>query len=166
MMHAKDVTSPPAITITGYIVDSNIGRAPDCAVHKTGKADPEGCAPEVPSFWVADNKDDTKGLKVRVVGWARNFAVIYDAMKAYKNIKCPGDQPTEKQVVTDDMLNVPEPCPLPAIGAKVKITGAYNVAKTVVSDMVSEPVGGVMALQKLETLEPAAEPAKFAKNSP
>jgi len=162
LMHAKDVTAPPAISIVGYIVDSNIPRAPDCAVHKTGKADPEGCTTEVPSFWVADDKGDMKGLKVRVVGWARNYAVIYDAMKAYAKLK-PGDTPTDKQLVTDDMLNVTEPFPLPAVGAKVRITGAYNVAKTVVSDMVSEPVGGVMALQKLETLEPAPEPAKFAK---
>jgi hypothetical protein len=165
LMHAKDVTSPPAISITGYIVDSNIPRAPDCAVHKTGKADPEGCTPEVPSFWIADNKDDTKGLKIRVVGWARNFAVIYDAMQMYKKVK-PGEQPTEKQVVTDDMLNVPLPFPLPSIGAQVKITGAYNVAKTVVSDMVSEPTGGVMALQKMDTLQPAPEIAKFAKPIP
>jgi hypothetical protein len=165
MMHAKDVTAPPAISVVGYIVDSNIPRAPDCAVHKTGKADPEGCTTEVPSFWIADNKDDTKGLKIRVVGWARNYAVIFDAMQAYKKIK-PGEQPTDKQVVTDDMLNVPIPFPLPAVGAKVKLTGAYNVAKTVVSDMVSEPTGGVMALQKVETLEPAPAPAKFAKATP
>jgi hypothetical protein len=162
LMHSKDVTSPPAISIVGYIVDSNIPRAPDCAVHKTGKADPEGCSPEVPSFWIADNKDDTKGTKIRVVGWARNFAVVYDAMQAYKKIK-PGEQPTDKQVVTDDMLNVPVPFPLPSIGAQVKITGAYNVSKTVVSDMVSEPTGGVMSLQKVETLQPAAQPAAFAK---
>ena len=165
LMHAKDVTGPPSISIVGYIVDSNIPRAPDCAIHKTGKADPEGCTPEVPSFWIADNKDDTKGLKVRVVGWARNFAVIYDAMQMYKKVK-PGEQPTDKQVVTDDMLNVPLPFPLPAVGAQVKITGAYNVAKTVVSDMVSEPTGGVMALQKMDTLQPAPEPAKFAKPIP
>jgi len=161
LMHSKDVTSPPAISIVGYIVDSNIPRAPDCAIHKTGKADPEGCTPEVPSFWIADNKDDTKGVKVRVVGWARNFAVIYDAMKMYAKVK-PGEQ-TDKQVVTDDMLNVTVPFPLPSVGAQVRITGAYNVAKTVVSDMVSEPTGGVMALQKVDTLQPAPEPAKFAK---
>jgi hypothetical protein len=29
--------------------------------------------------------------------------------------------------------------------------------------MVSEPIGGVLAMQKVETLEPAPEPAKFAK---
>jgi hypothetical protein len=64
------------------------------------------------------------------------------------------------------MLNVTVPFPLPSVGAQVKITGAYNVAKTVVSDMVSEPSGGVIALQKLEQLEPSPEPAKFAKNVP
>jgi hypothetical protein len=164
MLHGKDVTANP-ISVTGYIVDSNIPRAPDCAVHKTGKKDPDNCTPEVPSFWIADEKDSTKGQKIRVVGWARNFAVVYDAMVAYKKLK-PGEPPTEKQVVNDDILNVAVPFPLPSVGMKVKLTGAYNVAKTVVSDMVSEPSGGVMALQKLEQLEPSPEVAKFAKNVP
>ena len=162
LLHAKDVTAQP-ISVTGYIIDSNIAKAPDCAIHKTGKADPEGCTPEVPSFWIADNKDTTKDSKlpkIRVVGWARNFAVVYDAMKMYKTLK-PGDKPDEKHTVTDDMLNVPVPFPLPAVGAKVKITGPYNVSKTVVSDMVSEPSGGVLGYASIDTLEPAPEPAKF-----
>jgi hypothetical protein len=159
LIHSKDVTAQP-ISITGYIVDSNIPRAPDCAVHKTGKKDPDNCNPEVPSFWIADDKGNTKGPKVRIVGWARNFAVVYDAMVAYKKVK-PGEQP--KEPVNDDMLNVALPFPLPSVGAKVKVTGAYNVTKVVVSDMVAEPIGGVMALQKMDELEPAPEPAKFAK---
>jgi hypothetical protein len=157
-IHNKDVTAAP-ITITGYIVDSNIPRAPECAVHKTGKGDSETCKAEVPSFWIADEKGDTKSPRVRVVGWARNFAVVYDAMVAYKKVK-PGDQP--KDPVMDQTLNVPVPFPLPAVGAKVRVTGAYNVSRTV-SDMVSEPIGGVMALQKVDQLEPAPEPAKFSK---
>jgi hypothetical protein len=161
-LHSKDVTANP-ITITGYIVDSNVGRAPACAIHKTGKGDPPNCDAEVPSFWIADNKGDTKGLKVRIVGWARNYAVICDAMKAYNKLK-PGEQP--KEPVNDDILNVPLPNPLPAIGAKVKITGSYNVAKTVVSDMVSEPIGGVMAMQKLEAVEPAPAMATFTVKNP
>ncbi len=164
MMHAKEVTANP-ISITGYIVDSNIPRAPDCAVHKTGKKDPDNCNPEVPSFWIADDKGNMKGPKVRVVGWARNFAVIYDAMVAYKKIK-PGEQPKEKEVVNDDILNVAVPFPLPSVGMKVKLTGAYNVSKTVVSDMVSEPAGGVMTPSKFEMVEPAPEIAKFAKAIP
>jgi hypothetical protein len=158
LLHGKEVTANP-ITVTGYIVDSNVGRAPECAIHKTGKGDPDKCTPEVPSFWISDTKGDMKGVKIRVVGWARNFAVICDAMKAYNKLK-PGEQPTKP--VNDDILNVAEPNPLPAIGAKVKITGAYNVTKTVVSDMVSEPLGGVMAMQKMETIEPAPAPAAFS----
>jgi hypothetical protein len=162
LIHNKDVTGP-TVSIVGYVVDSNIPRAPECAIHKTGKKDPENCSAEVPSFWIADEKGSAKGTKIRVVGWARNFAVVYDAMADYKKLK-PGDQP--KEPVMDDMLNVQVPFPLPALGAKVKITGAYNVAKTVVSDMVSEPSGGVMSLQKMETQEPATEPAKFASKNP
>jgi len=158
LVHNKDVTANP-ISVTGYIVDSNIGRAPACAIHKTGKADPEHCETEVPSFWIADDKGNTKGPKIRVVGWARNFAVICDAMKAYNHLK-PNEQP--KKPVNDDILNVDVPCPLPSIGAKVKVTGAYNVSKSVVADMVSEPVGGVIALQKMDTLEPAPDLARFS----
>jgi len=162
LIHSKDVTAQP-ISIVGYVVDSNIPRAPDCAIHKTGKGDPPNCNPEVPSFWIADDKGTAKGAKVRVVGWARNFAVIFDAMTAYKKLK-EGESP--KDPIMDDMLNVQLPFPLPAVGMKVKITGAYNVSRTVVSDMVSEPGGGVMAMAKMEVLEPAPAPAAFAKPIP
>ncbi|HEY8042229.1 MAG TPA: hypothetical protein VIF15_20645, partial [Polyangiaceae bacterium] len=134
-----------------------------CSIHKTGKADPANCAMEVPSFWIADDKGNTKGPKIRIVGWARNYAVICDAMKVYNKLK-PGEQP--KEPVNDDILNVVVPNPLPAVGAKVKITGAYNVAKTVVSDMVSEPIGGVMALQKMDVVEAAPSPAAFTVKKP
>ena len=159
LMHSKDVTANP-IAITGYIVDSNIPRAPECAVHKVGKADPPNCNAEIPSFWIADDKGNTKGPKIRVVGWARNFAVIYDAMTAYNKVKA-GEQP--KEPVNDDILNVAVPFPLPSVGAKVKITGSYNTSKTVASDMVSDPTGGVLGLQKMETVEPAPALAAFSK---
>lgn len=162
LLHSKDVTAQP-IAITGYIVDSNIGRAPKCAIHKTGKADPPDCNAELPSFWISDNKGDMKGPKIRVIGFANNNASICDAMKAYNKLK-PGEQP--KEPVTDQILNVALPNPLPAIGAKVKVTGSYNIAKTVVSDMVSEPAGGVIAMQKLDTLEPAPAPATFPVKNP
>jgi hypothetical protein len=158
LLHSKDVTKEP-ISITGYIIDSNVVRAPECAIHKTGKADPEKCSTEVPSFWIADDKGNAKAPKIRVVGWARNYAVVCDAMKAYNKLK-PGEAP--KEPVKDDILNVELPNPLPSVGAKVKITGAYNVSKTVVSDMVSEPLGGVVAMQKMETVEPGPSPAAFS----
>jgi hypothetical protein len=84
-------------------------------------------------------------------------------MKAYNKLK-PGEQP--KEPVNDEILNVALPNPLPAVGAKVKITGSYNVFKTVVSDMVSEPIGGVLALQKMDTLEPGPKPAEFSVKKP
>ena len=163
LIHNKDVTGPPAISIVGYIVDSNIPRAPDCAVHKTGKTDPDNCNPEVPSFWVADEKGNTKGQKIRVVGWARNFAVIFDAMKAYKKLKA-GEQPTRAGHRRHAERH--GAVPVARSGRQGEDTGAYNVARTVVSDMVSEPAGGVMALQKMEKLEPPTEPVKFAKKMP
>jgi len=161
-MHQKDVTAQP-ISIVGYVVKSNILDAPECAIHKTGKKDPENCNPEIPSFWIADDKGSVNGPKVRVVGWARNFAVVYDAMVAYQKLK---DSEKPKDPIMDDMLNVQVPFPLPAVGEKVRVTGAYNIARTVVSDMVSEPTGGVIAMTAVDQLEPATEPAKFRKPVP
>ena len=39
-IHDKEVTSKD-ISIVGYIVQENVTDAPECAVHKAGKADPE-----------------------------------------------------------------------------------------------------------------------------
>jgi hypothetical protein len=162
LVHAKEVTTNP-ITISGYIVESNITTAPACAVHPTGKKDPDTCINiPIPTFTIADNKGDTKGARIKVIGWARNFAVIYDAVKEYDSVK-PGEQP--KALVKDEMLGADVPYPLPAVGAKVKVTGKYNFSGRTSGDMVADPNYGVMMYQKLETLEPAAEKAAFAKKS-
>jgi hypothetical protein len=155
--HSKEVTADP-ISVVGYVVDSNIPRAPACAVHRTGRADPDNCDAPLPSFWIADDKTSPTAPRIRVVGWARNFAVVFDAMTQYKKV-APGKTPREP--VMDDILNVPVPFPLPAAGMRVKVTGSYNFGKTVVSSMVSEPLAGVMAFQKWEVLEPAPSPAAF-----
>src|SRR5215472_1236866 len=58
LIHNKDVTANP-ISIVGYIVDSNIPKAPDCAIHPAGKKDPDTCVDiPIPSFWIGDNKGD------------------------------------------------------------------------------------------------------------
>jgi hypothetical protein len=159
LIHNKDVTANP-ISIIGYIVDSNIPRAPDCAIHPSGKKDPDTCNDiPMPSFWLADNKGDKP--QIRVIGWARNFAIIYDAIKKYDTMKDPPKDP--KDFVHDDVLNVDLPYPLPAVGAKVKITGRYNVSGRNSGDMVSDPTWGIMSMQKMEILEPAPEKAAFAK---
>lgn len=159
-MHDKEVTKSP-IAITGYIVEENISTAPACAIHKSGKADPEDCKSEIPSFWIADEKGaGPDKARIRVLGWAKNFATVYDAMEKYKNLKEP---PTEKQVVKDEIWNVDVPFPLPAKGAKVKVTGQYGFTFTKASSgLVSDPVNGVITFEKYEVLEPAPEKVSFA----
>lgn len=155
-IHDKEVTAKD-ITIQGYIVESNIPNAPACAIHKTGKGDDEKCKTEIPSFWIADSKGEAKA-KIRVIGFARNFPVIFDAMEKYKNLK---EAPKDKDVVKDDQWQVDVPYPLPAVGAKVKVTGKYGFSSSKASGLVTDPLYGVMTYGKMEYLEPSPEPAKF-----
>ena len=160
LVHSKEVAGEADITLTGYVVETNYAKAPDCAIHPAGKKDPDGCTSEIPSFWIADTKGDAKGTKIRVIGWARNFAIIYDAIKIYDKLK-PGEQP--KEPVMDDVLNVPIPFPLPVVGQKVKVTGKYGVSGRNSGDLVSDPMNGVMMQKKIEVVEPVQDKAQFAK---
>lgn len=154
-IHSADVTAKD-ITIQGYIVDSNIPNAPACAIHKTGKGDDEKCKDvPIPSIWIADSKGETKA-KMRVIGFARNFAVVFDAMEKYKGLKDP-----PKELIKDDQWQVDVPFPLPAVGAKVKITGKYGYSSSKASGLVTDPMYGVMTYGKMEYVEPSPEPAKF-----
>jgi hypothetical protein len=165
-IHEKDVTKA-SITIQGYIVQENIADAPKCAIHKVGKKDPDDCpaagAPpiEIPSFWIADEKNAGPDKpRIRVLGWAKNWATVYEAMQKYKNMKEIKD-PT-KDYFKDDVWSVDVPFPLPADGAKVKVTGKYGFAFTKASTgLVSDPVNGVMTYEKMEVVEPAPAPAAF-----
>jgi len=154
-IHDKEVTSKD-ITIVGYIVQENVTDAPECAVHKSGKADPETCKAEIPSFWIADAKGDTK-TKIRVLGWAKNYASVFEAMEKYKNLK-----EAPKELYKDEVWSVDLPYPLPAVGAKVKITGKYGYTFSKSSTgIVSDPANGVMTYAKIEYLEPATAPLAF-----
>ena len=159
-IHFADVTAKE-ITIEGYIIDSNIERAPKCAVHKTGKKDPDDCVTEIPTFIIADDKNatpDAKVPKIKVMGWASNFANVFDAMQKYKNLKDP-----PKELVKDETWAMDIPFPLPSKGAKVKVTGKYGVNFARASTGLSaDPINGVMTYSKLEYEEPAPEPAAFA----
>jgi hypothetical protein len=165
-IHASEITSKDAITITGYIVQTNYDTAPKCLQHPTGKKDPDNCPPpgtitEIPSFWIADQKGDTKGQKIRVLGWAKNWATIFDAMKKYKDMKEVKDP--AKDLVKDDIWNVDVPFPLPAVDAQVKVTGKYGYTFTKSSTgLVSDPANGVMTYQKIEYVSPSPAPAAFA----
>lgn len=159
-LHEKEVTAK-SITIQGYIVEENISAAPACAIHKEGKADPENCNAEIPSFWIADEKGAPKEKpRLRVMGWAKNFATVYEAMEKYKNLKEIKDP--AKDYYKDNMWNVDVPFPLPNVGAKVKITGKYGFTFSKSSTgIVSDPVNGVLTLEKIEYVEPAPEKVAF-----
>lgn len=169
-MHSAEVTKNP-ITITGYIVEESFTTAPSCAIHKVGKKDPDDCPPagappiEIPSFYISDTKTPAKDApKIRVLGFAKNVATVYEAMEKYKNLKEIKDP--AKDLYKDDIWSVDVPFPLPAVGAKVKVTGKYGFTFAKSSTgLVSDPVNGVVTYEKMETLEPAAEKAAF-KNPP
>jgi hypothetical protein len=157
-LHSKEV-SGKEIVIEGYIVETNIDDAPACALHDVGKEDPETCKTDIPSFNIADTKGDAKGAKMRVLGFAKNFAVVYEAMKAYKKLK---EAPKEKEVVKDELWSVDVPYPLPAVGAKVRVTGTYGYSfSKSTTGLVADGAYGVLTYKKIETLEPAPTPANF-----
>lgn len=169
-IHEKDVTKNN-ITIQGYIVEENISDAPKCAIHKVGKKDPDDCPPagqppiEIPSFWIADEKGAGKDKpRIRVLGWAKNFATVFEAMEKYKNLKEIKDP--AKDLLKDEIWSVDVPYPLPAVGAKVKVTGKYGFVFTKASTgLVTDPVNGVLTYEKMEVVEQAPEKVSF-KNKP
>lgn len=160
VVHGKEVTGGKELAIEGYIVQSNLADAPACALHPTGKKDPDDCKSDIPSFWISDTKDAAApgSRKIRVMGFAKNFASLYDANAKYKNLK-----EAPKELVQDDMWGVAIPFPLPVVGAKVRITGTYDFAFTKASSgSVTDPVNGILTFKSLETLEPGPAPFAFA----
>jgi hypothetical protein len=139
------------LTIEGYISDTNLGQAPPCAVHKGGKADPEDCKPPVPTFWLGDTKDAPRSESVQVMGFASNYAQIFDAIKEF-------DEKGEKAEANDTFWGKPIPNPLPAKGAKVRVTGPFSTTFTGASTGAqADPVMGILTYQKWEVLEQAPE---------
>lgn len=161
-IHDKDVTKA-SITIQGYIVEENISTAPQCAIHKVGKADPEDCKAEIPSFFIADEKGAGKDKpRIRVLGWAKNFATVFEALEKYKNLKEIKDP--AKDYYKDELWSIEVPFPLPAKDAKVKVTGKYGfVFSKASTGLVSDPVNGVLTYEKLEYVEQAPEKVAFPK---
>ncbi len=190
-VHRESVNGKP-LSITGYIVRTNMVKcnddknaidencAPKCAVHKRGKADEptkdepkdpkdpkkdakadepmERCDSPVPTFWIADSKDE-KAEMVAVMGWASNFAGIFDAIEAYDKETDPDKQ---KEIKVDDSYGKVIPNPLPAVGAKVKVTGTYGVTWSGASSgTAADPKYGIMGVQSIEVLEQAPELANL-----
>ena len=143
------------LAIVGWVVKTNFLDAPACSVHPTGKGDPDGCSPPVPAIWIADDKDDTKNA-IKVLGFASNFAQLYDQIKKDQRAK-EGDSP-----VSDEFLGTPLPMPTPNVGAKIKVSGTYGFAYTkATSGIETDPRMGVMTYTKIEYLEKPPVPAKL-----
>jgi hypothetical protein len=148
--HRAEV-SGAKITIEGYIVKTNLADAPRCAVHAGGRADPANCKAPIPTFWIADTPTASVRDSIRVMGWASNFAQIYDAIHAFDS----GSEEFE-----DVFWGTKLPNPLPAVGAKVSVTGAYGVVFSMTAASAeADPVMGVLRYQELRYLE---EPPQLA----
>lgn len=149
-VHRKDVAGKK-ITLVGYITKTNLPDAPECAVHKGGKADPENCRPPIPAFWVGDTKDAPLNESIKVMGWASNFAQIFDAIKEFDT----GKEDAEYQ---DTFWGVSIPNPLPQAGAKVSVAGNYSTTFTQSSTGAeADPFMGLLSMQELKVLEPVEE---------
>lgn len=147
---ARDVTQKP-IAITGYIVKTNFGEAPRCAVHRGGVADPEDCRAETPAFWLGDRRDAAEADCIKVMGFASNFAQLFDAIGQADSQK--PDEP-----YSDSFWGQVVPNPLPAAGAKVTVRGSYGpVFAKASSGAETNLTMGILSYAARDELEPAPE---------
>lgn len=153
------------IKLTGYIVKTNLPDAPECAVHETGKADPDNCNPPIPTIWLGDSKDAPLDETIRVMGWASNFAQLYDAIKEYK--KREKSKKEDAEPIQDAFWGVALPNPLPVKGAKVTVKGNYSTTFTkATSGIVSDPIMGVLTFESIEYHEKPEEVATLPGMKP
>jgi hypothetical protein len=149
------------IKLTGYIIKTNLADAPECAVHETGKEDPEDCKAPVPTFWVADSAGADVKDAIKVMGWASNFAQIYDAIEEYKKRdKKKSKSDEEEEPLMDGFWGVAIPNPLPVKGAKVTVKGEYKTTFTkATTGAEADPIMGVLTFDTLEYHETPEEKA-------
>lgn len=154
-VHSADVNNKK-LSIVGYIVKTNYADAPPCAVHKTGKADPPDCHAPIPSFAIADEKDEKKDM-IEVMGWASNFAQIFTMIEGIDKAQ-KGKEGEVK--LTDEFWGQELPNPLPNIGAKVKVTGTYGMTFTKATGGAAvNPKYGILTVESIEYLEPPTDKA-------
>lgn len=145
--HRAAVTRQP-IVVYGYVVATNLATAPVCAVHKGGIADPEDCRAPIPAFWLADRPDADIDDSVKVMGFASNYAQLYDAIHEFDRGK----------PALDAYWGVEIPNPLPAVGAQVAVTGTFGTTFSMSSSgSETDDIMGIVTFNSMETLEPAAE---------
>lgn len=156
-IHGKEIKGKE-IKIAGYVVKTNLPDAPACAVHKGGKADPPDCKAPVPTFWLGDTADAPLDQCIQVMGFASNFAQIYDALEHYhKEAKAKKDKIEPKM---DTFWAVEIPNPLPVKGMKITLTADYGPTFSKTSQgAVADPIMGMLAFKKMEVTEKGAEEA-------
>jgi hypothetical protein len=148
-VHHKEVAGKK-LSITGWISKTNLDQAPACAVHKTGKADGEGCNPPIPAFWICDTKDAPDKDCIKVMGWASNFSQLYDAIKEFEK-----KEDAEKQ---DEFWGVKIPNPIPVKGAKVTVKGEYGTTFVrATQGTEADPIMGLMTYDEINTIEKGPE---------
>jgi len=148
--HRDEVTEKP-IAITGYVVKTTLGQAPRCAVHRAGIADPENCRAEIPAFWLGDRPDAPVADAIKVMGFASNYAQLFDAIRQADSQK--PDEP-----YWDTFWGQKIPNPLPAAGAKLTVRGNYGLTFAKASSGAeSDPIMGILEYTDREVLEPAPE---------
>jgi tetratricopeptide (TPR) repeat protein len=148
--HHREVTDKP-IAIMGYVVKTNLGEAPRCAVHRAGIADPEDCRADIPAFWLGDRPDAPIADSIKVMGFASTYAQLYDAIRQ-------ADSEKHDEPYTDTFWGNVIPNPLPARGAKLTVRGRYRLAFAKSSSGAeSDAVMGILEYLAREVLEPAPE---------
>jgi tetratricopeptide (TPR) repeat protein len=148
--HRREVTDKP-IAITGYVVKTNLGRAPRCAVHRGGIADPENCRADIPAFWLGDRRDAPEADCIKVMGFASNYAQLYDAIRQADSSK--PDEP-----YWDTFWGQKIPNPLPAAGAKLTVRGNYGlIFAKASSGAEADPVMGILDFRERDVLEEAPQ---------
>ncbi len=149
------------IKLTGYITKTNLPDAPECAVHEMGKEDPEDCKPPIPTFWVGDTPNAEEKDSIKVMGWASNYANIYNAIEEFeKRDKKKNLKDEDKEPLMDGFWMVPIPDPLPVKGAKVTVEGQYKNTFTKASaGAEADPIMGILTYTKMEYLEKPEEKA-------
>ena len=161
VVHAKDFDEKK-VKLVGWVIKTNYSQAckdelkrsegedhcvPKCAVHKTGKADPADCNAPVPTFWIADTKDekDWKSKAIAVKGWASNFAQIFTLVEAL-------DKDDEAKLA-DEFFGMDLMVPLPNVGGRIKVTGNYGVTyNKSTGGTASNPRVGIMTWDSSEWL--------------
>ena len=146
-VHSEDVMGKK-ISLIGYVVKTNYDTAPKCAIHKTGKGDPPDCKSPIPTFWIADEKGETKDM-IDVMGWASNFAQLYTLIDGIDHA-AKGKEGEVK--LKDEFWASDIPNPIPTIGAKVKVTGTYNITFTkATGGAAANPKYGIMTVERSTT---------------